>query len=247
VLQPHTKELRWSNAGHPPALLVREGTATLLVGGAGVILGVTGGDESPEASVTLRDGDVLVLYTDGLIERRSESLSDGLARLEGVAPTIVGRTADETCDALLEALLPAGTARDDDVALLVVRVHADRMHRLDLAATPESAALARGFTAGVLEEAGLRDKVDTAVLLVSEIVTNALRHGIPPAALTITFRDDVLEVAVEDADTTMPVPRQPDPLDESGRGFVLVQALSADWGIRPLPTGKTTWFRLTQD
>jgi len=238
---------RWSSAGHPPPLLQRDGTVSFLQDGTGVLLGVTDGEGAEEASIDLVPGDVIVLYTDGLIERRGSSLSDGLARLAAAMSSLGGRTADEICDGLLDAMAP-GEEQDDDVAILVARVAPDvgarTSHRLELDAQPESASLARGFTATVLERAGWGHVVDTATLLVSELVTNAVRHGHPPCALTVTIGTDDVELAVEDGDPTLPVPRDPDPTSEDGRGYLLVDALATRWGIRPLAQGKAAWFTL---
>jgi PAS domain S-box-containing protein len=250
VLDRTRTTLRWSNAGHPPPLLVRDGRASFLAEGSGVLLGVTRGADLNEASTVLQAGDYVVLYTDGLVERRGESLDDGLDRLARVASHLRVHDADGLCDGLLAELLPASTARADDVAILVVRivpsVDAPVSHRVDLDSTPESAMVARGFTAGVLEHAGWSAQVDTATLLVSELVTNAVRHGSPPCVLSIRFADggSTAEVSVSDGDPRMPVVRPRDELAEDGRGFLLVDALASDWGVRAVEGGKATWFTL---
>ena len=240
--------LRWSNAGHPPPLLLRDGRASFLGDGVGVILGVTGGTGVAEAVTDLRDGDLLVLYTDGLIERRSESLTDGLDRLATVASAVAVDDAEQLCDALLAELLPASAVRDDDVAMLVARIRiadaSTATHRIELDARPESVAVARGFTAGVLGAAGWRHQVEVATLLVSELVTNAIVHGRPPCTLTVTFLDDEVEVSVEDAEPRIPGRRAAGALAETGRGLVLVEALADRWGIRPRGRGKAAWFTL---
>jgi serine phosphatase RsbU (regulator of sigma subunit) len=118
VVEPGPR-LRWSSAGHPPPLLVRDGRPMFLDGGAGVMLGV--GGAQAEATIALEDGDFLVLYTDGLVERRGENLEDGLNRLALAASRIDAHDAEALCDSLLDAVLPQ-TSRDDDVAMLVARV-----------------------------------------------------------------------------------------------------------------------------
>ena len=251
VLDPATLDLRWSNAGHPPPLLLRDGEASYLSDGLGVMLGVTSGATAAEASTQLRAEDVLILYTDGLVERRGESLTDGFARLAETAAGLVAGDAEHLCDELLDRLVPSAQARDDDVALLVVRVRADDDitdgHRLHLAVGAESAAVARGFTAGVLEQAGWHDVLDTAVLLTSELVTNAVRHGRPPYTLVVSVSDTEVEVGVEDAEDAVPTRRGEDQLAEGGRGLVLVDALAEAWGTRPRRPGKTTWFTVRRD
>jgi anti-sigma regulatory factor (Ser/Thr protein kinase) len=248
VLDRSSLTLRWSNAGHPPPLLLRDGQSSFLTDGAGIMLGVIDGSGCEEASTALQEGDVLVLYTDGLVERRGESVTDGFDRLARVASRLRLDDAEEVCNAVLSELLPPSTVRSDDVALLVARVVpsvvAPVAHRLDLEASAESASVARGFTAGVLQHAGWNDQVDTATLLVSELVTNALRHSEPPCALSIRFGDAEVEISVEDGNPSMPAGRPRDELAEDGRGFVLIDALATDWGSRPIERGKATWFTL---
>ena len=251
VLDTAAAELSWSNAGHLPPLLLRGGQATYLTDGLGVILGVTSGAGAREATVALEAGDVLMLYTDGLVERRGESLTTSLDRLARVAASLEVADSGDLCDAVLAELLPPSAVRDDDVALLVVRVRTgdetEATHRLDLPDDMSSPALARGFTAGVLARAGWSDAIDTAVLLVSELVTNAMRHGHPPCSLGIRFVDDAtVELFVEDAGEQLPQPREAKELDQDGRGLLLVDVLAADWGIRPGTGGKQAWFRLTR-
>lgn len=251
VLDLHSSTFRWSNAGHPPPLLLRDGTATFLTEGSGVLLGVTAGAGMAEATTELREGDLLVLYTDGLVERRDESLQTGLERLAAAVQRAGVTDPEVLCEALLEAMVPATSTRDDDLAILVARVTcgdpAPGVHRLEFEPAAASVALTRGFTAGVLEGAGWRDQVDTAVLLVSELVTNAVRHARGPFGLVVRFADDAVEFCVEDGDPQVPVARRAGPLDESGRGFVLVGALADDWGVRSAPGGKATWFSLARN
>jgi PAS domain S-box-containing protein len=250
VLDRDRATFRWSNAGHPPPVLLRNGAATFLVEGSGVLLGVTNGAGMEEATTSLREGDVLILYTDGLVERRDEPLEDGLARLAAAVERSDGDDAEVLCEALLEALVPATGTRDDDLAILVARVRSDDpapgVHRMPFELKPESAALTRGFTAGVLDGAGWRDQVDTAVLLVSELVTNAIRHARGPCALTVKLGDDEVELSVEDGDPQVPIARAARRLEESGRGLLLVGALADRWGVRAISGGKAIWFSLAR-
>jgi serine phosphatase RsbU (regulator of sigma subunit)/anti-sigma regulatory factor (Ser/Thr protein kinase) len=248
IIDPLGRHLRWSSAGHPPPVLLREGKATLLTGGEGVILGVTGGAGAVSTTTELRDDDVLVLYTDGLVERRGEALSDGLDRLLSSVARLATKDPDALADGLLAALRPASDTRDDDVAILVARVRPGGhvAHALDLSATPISATTARHFAADVLARAGWGEQADVAVLLVSELVTNALVHGRPPCRLHIHAGTDTVEISVEDGDPTLPKRVEPDGLDEHGRGYLLVDALADEWGVRPSETGKAAWFRLAR-
>jgi PAS domain S-box-containing protein len=204
VFDADASEFRWSNAGHPPPLLVRAGRASLLDEGTGVWLGVTSGAVIGEATVVLEPGDLLVMYTDGLVERRGESLDAGLARLGATAERVVDGTAalggvEGFCDALLTAMVPATAAREDDVAILVARIpHVRRREgtvRLTLAPDLQAAARARRFTAEALRAAGWQDRIDVATLLVSELVTNAVRHADGQCTLVITSGESSVEVA----------------------------------------------------
>jgi serine phosphatase RsbU (regulator of sigma subunit) len=112
--------LRWSNAGHPPPLLIDpDGIATLLERPADLLLGVDAETPRRQHAVALQPGATVVLYTDGLVERRDAPLDDGLARLLTAAPDLARRPVDELCDELLDRLDPDLT---DDIALLAVRV-----------------------------------------------------------------------------------------------------------------------------
>ena len=111
---------RWSSAGHPPPLLQRDGTVSFLQDGTGVLLGVTSGEGAEEAVVDLRPGDVVVLYTDGLIERRDQDLDEGLDQLVAALVELRGLPLEELCDRLLDRLLDED--HEDDVALVAVRV-----------------------------------------------------------------------------------------------------------------------------
>jgi serine phosphatase RsbU (regulator of sigma subunit) len=114
--------LTWSSAGHPPPLLLRDGRASYLQGGVGVLLGVTGARAPAEATIELEPGDTLVLFTDGLVERRAESLTDGLDRLAMAAAALGTTDPERICRGVIDALLPPEEGRNDDVAILVARI-----------------------------------------------------------------------------------------------------------------------------
>ena len=115
------RRVRWSNAGHPPPLLVHpDGTAELLLTTPELLLGVPGGGSRTDHVVSLPVGGTLLLYTDGLVERRGEVVDDGLARLVVIAETLSTHDLEEFCDALIQRM---GYDGDDDMALLALRVH----------------------------------------------------------------------------------------------------------------------------
>jgi serine phosphatase RsbU (regulator of sigma subunit) len=120
-VDPATRTVRWSSAGHPPALvLAADGAVGWLQGAQAAPLGVPGGGPVQEASATLQPGSLLLLYTDGLVERRGESLDESLRRLELAMRPLGGGLADR-CDLLLAELV-ADRAADDDIALVVLRL-----------------------------------------------------------------------------------------------------------------------------
>lgn len=247
IVDPMTRRFQWSAAGHPPPLLLRGGSARFLEGGGGALLGLSAGAHTGGAEATLEEGDVLVLYTDGLIERRGESISAGLARLARSAERLPATSTKELCNGLLEALLPSGVARDDDVAILVARLAApaDERHELLLAHGGHSVGQARRFVRERLVTAGWREQAEVGELLVSEIATNAVRYGTPPYLVTVEFSGDCVEVAVADEDVALPRPvAGGDGLAESGRGLRLVAELARDWGTRSRQGGKSVWFTL---
>jgi serine phosphatase RsbU (regulator of sigma subunit) len=120
VLDLRTGEMAWSRAGHPPPLVVGADGPKLLDDPCLPPLGVAADGPAPVHRRSLDPGDVLVLYTDGLVERRHESLDQGFRRLGAVAHQLVDLEPEELSDALVEALVPA-EAQTDDLAVLVVR------------------------------------------------------------------------------------------------------------------------------
>jgi serine phosphatase RsbU (regulator of sigma subunit) len=122
ALDPQTGALRHASAGHPPILMVPvDGEPTWLEDGRSAALHGDPQPDRPEGSITLEPGTLLILYSDGLVERRGESLSEGLARLSAAAGSVRDQPVEAICDHLLAEL---GTAhsRDDDVAVLCLRL-----------------------------------------------------------------------------------------------------------------------------
>jgi hypothetical protein len=119
-----SRVLSWSNAGHPPPLLLEpDGTATLLERPANLLLGVDADTPRQKHAVELRPGATVLLYTDGLVERRDATLDQGLDRLLTVAHDLSARPVHELCDEILDRMEPDLT---DDIALLALRVRPDR-------------------------------------------------------------------------------------------------------------------------
>ncbi|MEU1447663.1 ATP-binding SpoIIE family protein phosphatase [Streptomyces mirabilis] len=199
-----------------------------------------GGLPFETAQFELRPGSLLALYTDGLIESRARDVDAALAVLSDVlaqAPASL----EETCDQLLRALLPSRPA--DDVALLVARTRAldaDHVATLDLPSDPAVVCEARAFASGRLAAWGLEEMTFTTELVVSELVTNAIRYGKSPVQLRMILESTVT-CEVSDASGTAPHLRRARAFDEGGRGLLLVAQLTERWGTRHHREGKVIW------
>ena len=240
VYDPVSRRCSLARAGHPlPALVTPDGTASFLDLPAGPPLGL-GGLPFESSEVELPAGSVLALYTDGLIESRYDDIDLGLERLRR-ALTHRDRSLETTCDNVLKAVLPDRPA--DDVALLIARTHAlddDQVATWDLPADPAIVAAARRQVAERLANWGLHDAAFTTELVVSELVTNAIRHAQSPIQLRL-IRDRTLICEVSDGSSTAPHLRRARAFDEGGRGLFLVSRLAVRWGTRQTPHGKTIW------
>jgi PAS domain S-box-containing protein len=238
-----TRRCTFANAGHLPPVLVIPGEQALMLDvPPGLPLGV-GGEPFEEVTVEIPDGALLGLYTDGLVESRKHQLEEGLLALR---ETLSGppRELENLCDHLLTALDPHHG--EDDIALLMARVHAlpaDAVGDWTLPSEPTSVARARELACGWLLARGLDDLIDTTELLVSELATNALRHGRGNIRLRL-LRDTKLVCEVWDNGYAQPRQRRARDTDEGGRGLQLVSMLADRWGSRRTPSGKTVWFEL---
>ncbi|MFF3639129.1 SpoIIE family protein phosphatase [Streptomyces sp. NPDC002250] len=236
-----------SRAGHVlPAVVGLDGTADLLELPPGPPLGL-GGLPFEAAESDLPEGSVLALYTDGLIEGRDHGLEAGVALLRQalVQPAF---SLQATCDAVLEALLPADRPHDD-VALLLARTHALGARHVaswDLDADPGCVSQARSNVAQQLSVWGLEELEFSTELIVSELVTNAIRYGRPPLRLRLIY-DRALVCEVSDANSTTPHLRRARTYDEGGRGLLLVAQFAEHWGTRHSRHGKTVWAELSKD
>ncbi len=250
VYDPVSRRCCMARAGHPmPAVVTPDGEVEYLDLPAGPPLGL-GGLPFEEAEVELPEGSLLVLYTDGLIESRQRDIDAGLDAMRKVLGAVhhgadgfpgARPSLDAVCDNLVEALIP-GQA-EDDAALLVARTRAlgpDRIVCWDLPTHPSVVADARARTARQLADWGLEDITDTTELLVSELVTNAIRHAHEPVQLRIIL-DGVLSCEVFDGSSSAPQLRRADRYDEDGRGLMLVAQLAERWGTRHTGTGKIIW------
>ncbi|MEU3064087.1 SpoIIE family protein phosphatase [Streptomyces subrutilus] len=249
VYDPVTRRCTIANAGHMPPVLVEppdeEGAARpalLLEVPPGMPLGV-GGEPFEEVEVDLPEGALLALYTDGLVESRDHPLEEGLRGLrEALADPV--RPLEDVCDHVLNTL--DTRHGEDDIALLMARVQGlplDAVGDWQLPREARSVGRARELARAKLPAWGLEGLLDTTELLVSELVTNALRYGEGEIRLRLLL-DRTLVCEVWDGNLVQPRRRRARDTDEGGRGLQLVGLLSAGWGTRRTHRGKTVWFEL---
>ncbi|MFJ3136988.1 SpoIIE family protein phosphatase [Streptomyces sp. NPDC086843] len=238
-----TRRCTFANAGHLPPVLVEPGeTALMLDVPPGMPLGV-GGEPFEEVEVELPEGALLALYTDGLVESRDHPLDEGLQAFVG-ALTDPSAPLEDVCDHVLNTL--DTHHGEDDIALLMARVQglpADSVGDWTLPREPRSVGRAREYARAQLLAWDMEPLVDTTELLVSELVTNALRYGEGEIRLRLLL-DRTLVCEVWDSGLVQPRRRRARDTDEGGRGLQLVGLLSAAWGSRRTPRGKTVWFEL---
>ncbi|MET8325689.1 SpoIIE family protein phosphatase [Streptomyces sp. NPDC005181] len=238
-----TRTCSLTRAGHPPPAVVHpDGTVHFPHPVPDPPLGVA---EPPFETVelTMPQGSLLVLYTDGLVESSEREIDQGMTELAQLLRTGGSEDLDRLCETLVVGLLPAGQRTSDDAALLVARVHAlsaDQMASWPLPEDPRAAGLAREHVREQLSTWGLDDMATTTELLASELVGNVVRHGRGPMQLRL-LRGADLVCEVTDGSLTMPRVRHASETDEGGRGLQLVAALSQRWGTRYTATGKCIW------
>jgi PAS domain S-box-containing protein len=237
-----------SSAGHLPILHVQpDATVAQLPVPVSVPLGV-GGIPHQETTLPLPHGSTLMFYTDGLVETRNDDVETQIQALERSAHAIfsstptLGRAADE----ILASMLPPSDESADDVTLLLARVPDPprASAELTLEPKPEHVAAARKFTRHALAAWDQAELVDTACLLVSEIVSNAVRHARKTIGLRLHHTDREIITEITDDNPLMPARAVPGPCDEYGRGLTLVETLASSWGSLPSEGGKIVWFGL---
>ncbi|MFD1660880.1 SpoIIE family protein phosphatase [Streptomyces caeni] len=243
VYDPISRRCTAASAGHPPpAVVTPDGTADFVEVSPGPPLGV-GGLPFEAVEWELPRGSLLALYTDGLIEGTKHDLGKGLTllrrSLEEPAASL-----EDVCDNLIRSLLPAQP--QDDVALLVARTRAldtSQVATWDLPSDPAAVARARAEALHRLSGWGLQEVAFTAELVVSELVTNAIRYGQPPIRLRL-IHDSALICEVSDSSSSAPHLRRARTFDEGGRGLLLVAQFAERWGTRHHAAGKTIWAEI---
>ncbi|WP_037885241.1 SpoIIE family protein phosphatase/ATP-binding protein [Streptomyces viridochromogenes] len=240
IYDPVSQRCTIARAGHPPPALIRpEGGVEFPDVPAGPPLGL-GGLPFETAELELAEDSRLVLYTDGLVEDRGRDIDEGLELLR-TALARAGRSPEETCQAVLEDRRPGRSS--DDIALIVAGTRAlgaDRVAEWQVPSDPAAVAQVRSDVTRTLQGWGLEELSFTTELILSELVTNAIRYGGGPIRVRM-LRDRSLICEVFDSSSTSPHLRYATMTDEGGRGLFLVAQIAERWGTRYLPAGKVIW------
>ncbi|MFE7094897.1 SpoIIE family protein phosphatase [Streptomyces erythrochromogenes] len=230
-----------ATAGHPGLAVVHpDGTVSFPELPVSPPLGLGAGMPMETATVTVPEGAQLVLFTDGLLENRDRDVDAALAVL-GAALSGPARTPEETCAAVIGAMLPSG--QSDDIALLVARTRRldpERIAEWEVRSDPAAVSPVRNACARRLAEWGLEDIAFTTELILSELITNAVRYGSQPIRVRLLY-DRSLVCEVSDGSSTSPHLRRAEATDEGGRGLFLVAQFAERWGTRYTARGKIIW------
>ncbi|MEV0178538.1 SpoIIE family protein phosphatase [Streptomyces sp. NPDC050625] len=244
IYDPVSRRCAMARAGHlAPALVHPDGTVTFPDLPAGPPLGL-GGMPFQTAEVDIAEGTQLVLYTDGLIEDRARDLDVGMELLRQALAGHPDRSPDESCRAVVQELLPGRPK--DDVALLIARTRAlpcDQVADWDVPRDPAAVSGMRSAVSEKLDEWDLSELGFGMELVLSELITNAIRYGSEPIHVRL-IRDRTVTCEVSDGSSTSPHLRYAATTDEGGRGLFLVSQMAERWGTRYTPQGKVIWAEL---
>ncbi|MFD9243171.1 SpoIIE family protein phosphatase [Streptomyces sp. NPDC059556] len=257
-----------ARAGHPdPAVRMNDGTVLLRPTAGGLPLGIDPDTDYPTTRLTLEPGETLMICTDGLLETGGHDLDTGWDRVRALLESHDGEDLEALADTLVEAVHgpgshyttgPLADRREDDIAVLLLsrrpagtRPEAPRRTLMTVAqAEPERIAAAREQVRQLLHDWRDEDQRDSAVLMVSEMVTNVLVHTDGDALLVAEVacgeKARRLRVEVSDGSDELPHKRHPGEMASSGRGLVLMEMLADAWGVDPRGDGKAIWFELNE-
>lgn len=248
ILDTESGELRYSSAGHLPALLVAPQSEPMLLSDAqSVPIAVHSNSSRRQASAVLTPGSTLMLYTDGLVERRDASIDDGIARVADVVVDGMNLTVDAVADAALAVMAPAD-GYDDDVAIVVYRHPYSSLTIESEAAADELADIRHRLMAWMRDSAVPQDLVADVVLAVNEACANSIEHGYrgqQPGKVRVDAGSDGAELQIRITDSGSWKPAASDP-GNRGRGLLLIRSVS-DWlELDCTPSGTTVemTFRL---
>ncbi|WP_102419405.1 SpoIIE family protein phosphatase [Mycobacterium sp. 4858] len=240
ILDTESGVLQYSNAGHMPAVLVgsEPGTVMMLTDASSVPLAVRRTEPRPQASRVLPPGSTLMLFTDGLVERKHESIDDGINRAAAVLAKTTTLPLDSVADAVLRELAPA-SGYDDDVAMVIYRYRQSPL-RIEIEARADQLAGIRHRLADWLRAAGLPDELAADIVLVAnEACTNCVEHaysGQPPGtmSLDVELADGKIRARVTDHGSWKEPAVNP---GNGGRGLMLMRALSSTLELDHGPDG----------
>jgi serine phosphatase RsbU (regulator of sigma subunit)/anti-sigma regulatory factor (Ser/Thr protein kinase) len=264
-VDPPTGRIEIARAGHPePVVRTSDGTVLVRPTDGGLPLGIDPDTDYPTTRLVLEPGETLMLCTDGLLETGGHDLDTGWARLRTVLEDHADQSLEELADALVQAVHgpashsttgPLADRREDDIAVLLISrdgtptLQAPRRTAMNVAqAEPARIAAARQQLRELLHDWTDAEQIDSAVLMVSEMVTNVLVHTDGHALLVaeVARGDAARRLRVEVADTSDELPhrRRPGEMASSGRGLLLMEMLADAWGVDPRGEGKSIWFEL---
>ncbi|NEB00254.1 SpoIIE family protein phosphatase [Streptomyces sp. SID13726] len=267
---PGSGVLEVARAGHPdPAIRMADGTVLARRTDGGLPLGIDPDADYPTTRIVLEPGETLMLCTDGLIETGGHDFETGWKRIRTILETHDGDL-EGLADALVQAVHgpsshhttgPLADRREDDIAVLLLCRQGEECGRPDTVAVrpavrrtmlsvaqaePERVAVARQQLRELLHDWPSSDQVDSAVLLLSEMLTNVLVHTDADALLLAEVRGETgdrrMRVEVTDTSDDLPHKRRPGELASSGRGLMLIELLADLWGVDPRGEGKSIWF-----
>ncbi|WP_030852294.1 SpoIIE family protein phosphatase [Streptomyces griseus] len=240
VYDPASGCCTMARAGHPPPVVVTpDGAVSFPDLPSGPPLGL-GGLPFESLEIRLAEGSLLGLYTDGLVGGADKDVENGMDRL-ALAVSRTGLPLEDLCPAVVKELLPV--PQPDDIALLLARTHVlspDHLVSWDVPVDPAAVGEVRAKVARQLEVWGIAELSMTTELIVSELVTNAIRYASGPVRLRLLFQS-ALTCEVSDASNTSPRLRHARTTDEGGRGLFLVAQLAHRWGTRYTDRGKIIW------
>ncbi|MCH5672513.1 SpoIIE family protein phosphatase [Streptomyces gilvus] len=272
---PVTGILDIARAGHPdPAIRMADGTVLTRPTAGGLPLGIDPDADYPTTRITLEPGETMLICTDGLIETGGHDLDSGWQRIRTILEDHKGDL-EELADALVQGVHgpsshhttgPLADRREDDIAVMLLcrpeegcgldhtLTPAPTVRRTMLSvaqAEPERVAVARQHLRELLHDWPSQDQVDSAVLLLSETLTNVLVHTDADALMQAEVRGEPggrrMRVEVTDTSDDLPHKRRPGEMASSGRGLVLIELLAHSWGVDPRGEGKSIWFELYED
>ncbi|MGW3911668.1 SpoIIE family protein phosphatase [Streptomyces sp. NPDC005070] len=274
-VDPATGTLDIARAGHPdPAIRMADGTVLMRPTAGGLPLGIDPDADYPTTRLLLEPGETMLICTDGLIETGGHDLDTGWRRIRRTLESHDGDM-ETLADALVQAVHgpsshhttgPLVDRREDDIAVLLLsrlpltgaaddtaplRPLVRRTMLTVAQAEPERIADARQQLRELLHDWASADQLDSAVLLVSEMVTNVLVHTDADALLVAEVAGEAgkrrMRIEVTDGSDALPHRRHPGELASSGRGLVLVEMLADAWGVDPRGQGKSIWFEFAEE